>query len=84
MVHALNPQTGEDANPPAKFTGGAARVVGAVFIDNVVYGAAVETCGSVASGVYAVDLTDKANTVTHPQNACGEGIADAIRKPVSV
>ena len=48
MVHALNPQTGEDVNPPAKFTGGAARIAGAVFIDNVVYAAVVETCGSVA------------------------------------
>ena len=77
MVHALNPQTGEDANPPAKFTGGAARIAGAVFIDNVVYGAAVETCGSVASGVYAVDLTDNKNTVTS-WDAKGAPIAGAV------
>ena len=77
MVHALNPQTGEDANPPAKFTGGAARIAGAVFIDNVVYGAAVETCGSVASGVYAVDLTDNKNTVTS-WDAKGARIAGAV------
>ena len=77
MVHALNPQTGEDANPPAKFTGGAARIAGAVFIDNVVYGAAVETCGSVASGVYAIDLTDNKNTVTS-WDAKGARIAGAV------
>ena len=64
MVHALNPQTGEDLNPPAKFTGGSARLSGPVFIDNVVYAAVVETCGSVASGVYAINLADNANTVT--------------------
>jgi len=64
MVHALNPQTGEDLNPPAKFTGGSARLSGAVFIDNVVYAAVVEPCGGVASGVYAIDLTDNANTVS--------------------
>src|SRR5262245_6562588 len=64
MVHALNPQTGEDLNPPARFTGGAAKVSGAVYIDNVVYAAVVDPCGSVASGVYAIDLTDNANTVT--------------------
>ena len=76
MVHALNPQTGEDVNPPAKFTGGGARIAGAVFIDNVVYAAAIETCGSVASGVYAVDLTDNANTVTS-WDAKGARIAGA-------
>ena len=77
MVHALNPQTGEDANPPAKFTGGAATIAGAVFIDNVVYGAAVETCGSVASGVYAVDLTENKNLVTS-WDAKGARIAGAL------
>src|SRR4029453_1137445 len=51
MVHALNPQTGEDLNPPAKFTGGAARLSGAVYIDNAVYAAVVEPCGRVTSGV---------------------------------
>ena len=77
MVHALNPQTGEDATPPAKFTGGSARIAGAVFIDNVVYAAAVETCGSVASGVYAIDLADNANTVTS-WDAKGARIAGAL------
>ena len=48
-----------------------------MFIDNVVYAAAVETCGSVASGVYAVDLTDNANTVTS-WDAKGARIAGAV------
>lgn len=77
MVHALNPQTGEDLNPPAQFTGGAARLSGAVFIDNVVYAAVVETCGSVSSGVYAINLTDNTNTVTS-WDARGARIAGAL------
>ena len=77
MVHALNPQTGEDLNPPAKFTGGSARLSGPVFVDNVVYAAVVETCGSVPSGVYAINLTDNANTVTS-WDARGARIAGAL------
>jgi outer membrane protein assembly factor BamB len=77
MVHALNPQTGEDLNPPAKFTGGTARLSGAVFIDNVVYAAVVEPCGGVASGVYAIDLTDNANTVSS-FDAKGARVAGAL------
>jgi len=77
MVHSLNPQTGEDLNPPAKFTGGGARVSGAVFIDNVVYAAVVEPCGGVASGVYAIDLTDNANTVSS-FDAKGARVAGAL------
>jgi hypothetical protein len=77
MVHALNPQTGEDLNPPAKFTGGAARLSGAVYIDNAVYAAVVEPCGSVASGVYAIDLTDNANAVSN-WDAKGARVAGAL------
>ena len=77
MVHALNPQTGEDLSPPAKFTGGSARLSGAVYIDNVVYAAVVETCGSVSSGVYAINLADNANTVTS-WDARGARIAGAL------
>src|SRR4051812_34146893 len=33
MVHALNPQTGEDVNPPAKFIGGGAEVARAGVLD---------------------------------------------------
>jgi hypothetical protein len=77
MVHALNPQTGEDLNPPAKFTGGSARLSGAVFIDNVVYAAVVEPCGGVASGVYAIDLTENANTVSS-FDAKGARVAGAL------
>src|SRR6185436_5831588 len=63
--------------PPAKFTGGAARVSGAVFIDNAVYTAVVEPCGSVTSGVYAIDLTDNANTVSS-WDAKGARVAGAL------
>ena len=77
MVHSLNPQTGEDLNPPAKFTGGSARLSGAVFIDNVVYAAVVEPCGGVASGVYAIDVTENANTVS-TFDAKGARVAGAL------
>jgi putative pyrroloquinoline-quinone binding quinoprotein len=77
MAHTLNPQTGEDVNPPAKFTGGAARLSGAVYIDNVVYAAVVEPCGNVVSGVYAIDLTDNANTVSS-FDAKGARVAGAL------
>jgi hypothetical protein len=77
MAHTLNPQTGEDVNPPASFTGGAARLSGAVYIDNVVYAAVVEPCGGVASGVYAIDLTDNANTVSS-FDAKGARVAGAL------
>jgi outer membrane protein assembly factor BamB len=77
MVHALNPQTGEELNPPAKFTGGSARLSGPVFVDNVVYAAVVETCGSVPAGVYAINLADNANTVTS-WDAKGARIAGAL------
>jgi outer membrane protein assembly factor BamB len=77
MVHALNPQTGEDLIPPAKFTGGSARLSGAVFVDSVVYAAVVESCGSVASGVYSINLADNANTVTS-WDARGARIAGAL------
>ena len=77
MVHSLNPQTGEDLTPPAKFTGGSARLSGAIFIDNVVYAAVVEPCGGVASGVYAIDLTENANTVSS-FDAKGARVAGAL------
>jgi outer membrane protein assembly factor BamB len=77
MVHALNPQTGEDINPPAKFIGGSARLSGAVSIDKVVYAAVVEPCGGVASGVYAIDLTENANTVSS-FDAKGARVAGAL------
>jgi outer membrane protein assembly factor BamB len=77
MVHALNPQTGEDLNPPAKFTGGPARLSGAVYIDNAVYAAVVEPCGGVPSGVYAIDLTDNANAVSS-WDAKGARVAGAL------
>ena len=69
--------TGEDLNPPAKFTGGAARLSGAVYIDNAVYAAVVEPCGGVASGVYAIDLTDNANAVSN-WDAKGARVAGAL------
>lgn len=77
MIHALNPQTGEDVNPPAKFLGGSARLAGTVFIDNVLYAAATGNCAGVANGVYAIDLADNANTVTS-WDSKGAAVAGSI------
>jgi hypothetical protein len=64
MVHALNPQTGDDVTPPAKFLAANARLSGTVLIDNVLYAAATGNCAGVANGVYAIDVAENANTVT--------------------
>jgi outer membrane protein assembly factor BamB len=64
MVHALNPQTGDDVTPPAKFLSANARLSGTVLIDNVLYAAATGNCAGVANGVYAIDVAENANTVT--------------------
>lgn len=64
MVHTLNPQTGEDMNPPARLAAGGAGFAGAVFVNGVLYAAARGSCAGVANGVYAIDLAENGNTVT--------------------
>ena len=64
LAHVLNPQTGQDLFPPAKFLGPNAKVVGSVVIDNVLYAATADRCGNVPNGVWAVDFGSDARTVT--------------------
>jgi outer membrane protein assembly factor BamB len=62
-VHALNPQTGEDAARPKKLVAANANVIGSILIDNTLFVAATGHCGAAANGVYAVDVTDGSNDV---------------------
>jgi outer membrane protein assembly factor BamB len=62
MLHALNPQTGEDVTPPAKFVGAGANLTGAILIEDSLYAAATGACGPTANGVYAIEL-GKNNTI---------------------
>jgi hypothetical protein len=77
MVHALNPQTGEDMNPPARLVAANARLTGVVFINGVLYAAATGNCGGVAAGVYAIDLAENANVVTS-WDSKGAAIAGSV------
>jgi outer membrane protein assembly factor BamB len=62
MLHALNPQTGEDLNPPIKFLPPGAKAIGSLSTGSTVYAATTDNCGGAANGVYAVDLSSKAVT----------------------
>ena len=64
LAHMLNPQTGEDMVAPVKLFGPNAKVVGAVYVDNVLYAATADNCGNVPNGVWAVDFSTAARTVT--------------------
>src|SRR4029453_2858599 len=59
MLHALNPQTGEDLNPPIKFLAPGAKAVGSLSTGTIVYTATTDNCGGAANGVYALDLSTK-------------------------
>jgi PQQ-like domain len=59
MLHALNPQTGEDLNPPIKFLPPGAKAVGSLSTGTIVYTATTDNCGGAANGVYALDLSTK-------------------------
>jgi outer membrane protein assembly factor BamB len=63
-AHVLNPQTGDDLHPPAKFLPAGAHAVGAVLIDPVLYVATAGRCGGAANGVWSIDLDSPAKTVT--------------------
>jgi outer membrane protein assembly factor BamB len=65
LLHALNPQTGDDVAPPIKFLPPNAKAVGSILIDTILYVATRENCGSAANGVYAVDLASDTKTVAH-------------------
>jgi hypothetical protein len=74
MLHALNPQTGEDLNPPIKFLAPGAKVIGSLSTGSTVYAATTDGCGG-PNGVYALDLSAK--TVTS-WDAKGAAIAGTV------
>jgi outer membrane protein assembly factor BamB len=63
-VHTLNPQTGDDLTPSAKFLPPGAKAVGAVLIDPILYVATADNCGNAANGVWSIDLSSDAKTIS--------------------
>jgi hypothetical protein len=77
MVHALNVQTGEDLNPPIKFLPAGAKAVGSMLAGTTLYAATTDNCGGAPNGVYALDLSNDAKTVTS-WDAKGAAIAGTV------
>jgi hypothetical protein len=76
LLHTLNPQTGDDLTPPVKFLPPNAKATGAVLVEPILYVATRDGCGSAPNGVYAIDLSSAAKTVTRWE-AAGANIAGA-------
>lgn len=74
MAHTINPQIGVDVVPPIKFLSPGANVVGTAFVDGVLYAATSGNCAGTANGVWALDLSNDAHTVTN-WDAQGASIA---------
>jgi outer membrane protein assembly factor BamB len=64
MLHFLNPHIGEDIQTPVKFLPPRAKVSGLIQIDNVLYAATSDNCGSAPNGVWAMDLSNDARPIT--------------------
>lgn len=64
-LHALNPQDGTDMVPAIKFLPPGARAVGSILLDSVFYTATTGGCGGAPDGVWAIELANDANIVTH-------------------
>jgi hypothetical protein len=71
LLHTLNPQTGDDLTPPVKLLPPNAKAVGSILIDNMLYVATRDGCGSAANGVYGIDIGSDAKTVTHWESKGG-------------
>ena len=65
LLHTLNPQTGDDLTPAVKLLPPNAKAAGSILIENMLYVATRDGCGSAANGVYAIDIGSDAKTVTH-------------------
>ena len=77
MVHVLNVQTGEDLNPPIKFLPPGAKAVGSLLVGQTLYAATTDNCGGAANGVYALNLSSDAKTVSS-WDAKGAAIAGTL------
>ncbi len=65
LLHALNPQDGTDMVPAIKFLPPGTRTTGSILLDSVLYAATTGSCGGAPNGVWAIELANNANTVTH-------------------
>jgi hypothetical protein len=64
-LHALNPQDGTDMVPAIEFLPPGTRAVGSILLDSVLYAATTNGCGGAPNGLWAIELANDANTVTH-------------------
>jgi outer membrane protein assembly factor BamB len=65
LLHTLNPQTGDDLVPAVKVLPPNAKAVGSILIENVLFVATRDGCGSTANGIHAIDLGSEAKTTAH-------------------
>jgi hypothetical protein len=59
MVHALNPHIGSDLRAPVRIVPTGAKVVGSILVDNILYAATSDGCGSAPNGVWALDVSSE-------------------------
>lgn len=64
-LHALNPQDGTDMVPAIKFLPPGSKAIGSILLDSVLYAATTGGCGGAPNGVWAIELANDENTVTH-------------------
>jgi len=82
MAHTINPQIGVDVVAPITFLSPGANVAGTAFVDGVLYAATTGNCGGTANGVWALDLSNDAHTVSN-WDAQGAAIAGTYGLAVS-
>jgi outer membrane protein assembly factor BamB len=71
MLHFLNPHIGTDIQPPIRFLPAHAKSSGLIAIDSVLYAATSDGCGGAPNGIWALDLTSDAKTVSSWQSDRG-------------
>jgi hypothetical protein len=71
LLHTLNPQTGDDLTPAVRLLPPNAKAVGSILIENVLYVATRDGCGSAANGVYAIDTGSDEKTTAHWESKGG-------------
>ena len=64
VLHALGFPSGKDIQKPAAFVPANARVSDLIGVNNVVYAATSGNCGGAPNGIWAMDVSSDAKTVT--------------------
>jgi outer membrane protein assembly factor BamB len=77
LLHTLNPQTGDDLVPAVKLLPPNAKAVGSVLVENILFVATRDGCGSTANGIHAVDLGSDAKTMAHWESKGGNVVGSA-------